>query len=92
MVTISCYMQEITPHRYAYTPGLVSFGDRNILMAQLERLDMATTLDQSPSTSSDTLVLNLTKVCELYTFKNHKQYACLISCRPTQRKKKASFC
>ena len=27
----------------AYTPGLVSFGDSNILMAHLERLDMATT-------------------------------------------------
>ena len=48
-----------THRKYAYTPGLVSFGDSNILMAQLERPDMATTLDQSPSTSSDTLVLNL---------------------------------
>ena len=48
-----------TPHRYVYTPGLVSFRDSNILMAQLERPDMATTLDQSPSTSPNTLVLNL---------------------------------
>lgn len=50
MLIISSYMRYATLRLVrlpigtnAYTPGLVSFGDNNILMAHLERPDMATT-------------------------------------------------
>ena len=62
MLIISSYMRYATLRLVrlpigtnAYTPGLVSFGDSNILMAHLERPDMATTWDQSSSTSADSI-------------------------------------